>query len=124
MKYSRRRLLKIAGATATAAGSGTDAIPAPLKPTAPPHQPTTSPIGWARGKEGQRKADLGNGTFLNPIMTVHHSVDGESWTKYGVQFEVSGYHQNVAGDFLSLRPAIYAAGAGEVRVRNVHYTAL
>ena len=58
------------------------------------------------------------------IVTVHHSVDGESWTKYGVQFEVSGYHQNVAGDFLSLRPAIYAAGAGEVRIRNVHYAAL
>jgi xylan 1,4-beta-xylosidase len=40
------------------------------------------------------------------------------------QFEVSGYHHNVAGDFLSLRPAIYAAGSGEVRVRNVRYTAL
>jgi hypothetical protein len=39
-------------------------------------------------------------------VTVHHSVDGATWTKYGVQFEVSGYHQNVAGDFLSLRPAI------------------
>jgi beta-xylosidase len=58
------------------------------------------------------------------IVTVHHSVDGATWTKYGVQFEVSGYHQNVAGDFLSLRPAIYAAGAGEVRIRNVRYTAL
>jgi len=58
------------------------------------------------------------------IVTVHHSVDGASWTKYGVQFEVSGYHQNVAGDFLSLRPAIYAAGAGEVRIRNVRYSAL
>jgi beta-xylosidase len=34
------------------------------------------------------------------------------------------YHHNVAGDSLSLRPAIYAAGAGEVRIRDVHYTAL
>jgi len=58
------------------------------------------------------------------IVTVHYSVDGASWTKYTNQFEVSGYHHNVAGDFLSLRPAIYAAGAGEVRIRNFRYAAL
>lgn len=58
------------------------------------------------------------------IVTLHHSVDGTTWTKFDVQMEVSGYHHNVAGDFLSLRPAIYAAGAGEVRVRNVRYEAL
>jgi beta-xylosidase len=58
------------------------------------------------------------------VVTVYHSVDGTSWTKYPIQFEVSGYHHNVAGDFLSLRPAIYAAGSGEVRVRNVRYRAL
>jgi xylan 1,4-beta-xylosidase len=27
---------------------------------------------WARGIEGQRKADLGNGTFLNPILAGDH----------------------------------------------------
>jgi hypothetical protein len=27
---------------------------------------------WARGIEGQRKADLGNGYYLNPIMAVDH----------------------------------------------------
>jgi xylan 1,4-beta-xylosidase len=27
---------------------------------------------WARGVEGQRKADLGNGTFLNPILAGDH----------------------------------------------------
>jgi xylan 1,4-beta-xylosidase len=58
------------------------------------------------------------------IVTVHHSDDGASWTKYTNQFEVSGYHHNVAGDFLSLRPAIYAAGAGEVRIRSFRYAAL
>ncbi|HEU4624721.1 MAG TPA: hypothetical protein VFS52_08180 [Steroidobacteraceae bacterium] len=41
-----------------------------------------------------------------------------------VQLELSGYHHNVAGDFVSLGPAIYAAGHGEVRVRNVRYQAL
>jgi xylan 1,4-beta-xylosidase len=58
------------------------------------------------------------------IVTVRYSVDGLTWTKYTNQFEVSGYHHNVAGDFLSLRPAIYAAGSGEVSIRNVRYTAL
>jgi xylan 1,4-beta-xylosidase len=58
------------------------------------------------------------------IVTVHYSGDGRTWTKFSNQFEVSGYHHNVAGDFLSLRPAIYAAGAGEVRIRDVRYTAL
>ena len=38
--------------------------------------------------------------------------------------EVSGYHHNVAGEFLSLRPAIYAAGEGDVRFRNFIYRAL
>lgn len=28
--------------------------------------------GWAKGVEGQRRADLGNGTYLNPIMAGDH----------------------------------------------------
>lgn len=38
--------------------------------------------------------------------------------------EVSGYHHNVAWDFLSLRPGVFAAGEGEVRFRNLVYKAL
>jgi xylan 1,4-beta-xylosidase len=38
--------------------------------------------------------------------------------------ELSGYHHNVAYEFLSLRHALYAAGTGEVRFRNFRYTAL
>lgn len=34
-----------------------------VSPNVPPRAP------WARGIEGQRKADLGNGTFLNPILS-------------------------------------------------------
>jgi len=58
------------------------------------------------------------------IVTIHHSRDGREWTKFDVQMEVSGYHHNVAYDFLSLRPAIYAAGGGVVTVRDVMYKAL
>jgi hypothetical protein len=38
--------------------------------------------------------------------------------------EVSGYHHNVAGDFLSLRPALYSARSGEARFTNFTYRAL
>lgn len=59
------------------------------------------------------------------ILTIHTSDDGrKSWHKFDVQMEVSGYHHNVAYDFLSLRPAIYAAGEGKVRFRNFTYEAM
>ena len=34
--------------------------------------PAQRGLRWAPGIEGQRKADLGNGTFLNPIMAGDH----------------------------------------------------
>ena len=52
------------------------------------------------------------------IVSIHYSVDGQTWTKYDRVMEVSGYHHNVAYEFLSLRPAIYAAGKGSVRFRS------
>jgi xylan 1,4-beta-xylosidase len=59
------------------------------------------------------------------ILTIHTSGDrGASWQKFDTQMEVSGYHHNVAGDFLSLRPALYAAGKGEARFGNFTYEAL
>jgi beta-xylosidase len=72
---------------------------------------------------------LGRHVFLRlrndrHIVTIHTSADGKAWQKFGTQLEVSGYHHNVAYDFLSLRPALYAAGTGEVRFRNFRYRAL
>lgn len=58
------------------------------------------------------------------IVTLWHSADGQQWTRHWMQYEVSGYHHNVGGGFLSLRPALFAAGAGEVRFRNFRYRAL
>jgi beta-xylosidase len=58
------------------------------------------------------------------IVTLHYSADGKTWEKYDRAIEVSGYHHNVAYDFLSLRPALYASGDGEVRFRNFKYRAL
>src|SRR3546814_10840051 len=59
------------------------------------------------------------------IVTIETSLDGgHSWRRFGVQREVSGYHHNVAGDFLSLRPALYAAGKGIATFRDFRYEAL
>ena len=59
------------------------------------------------------------------ILTIHTSADaGRSWQKFGVQMEVSGYHHNVAYDFLSLRPAIYSAGRGTATFSRFIYRGL
>ena len=59
------------------------------------------------------------------VLTVHYSIDqGQTWHKYDTQMDVSGYHHNVAYGFMSLRPAIYAAGTGKVKFRNLVYRAL
>jgi len=58
------------------------------------------------------------------IVTLHHSADGSAWVKFDVQMEVSGYHHNVAGDFLSLRPGIYVSGQGEAVFSHFRYRAL
>ena len=59
------------------------------------------------------------------ILTIYTSHDdGAAWQKFDVQMEVSGYHHNVAYDFLSLRPALFAAGKGEARFSNFTYRAM
>ena len=58
------------------------------------------------------------------IVTLDYSADGKTWERFDRGIEVSGYHHNVAYDFLSLRPALYASGNGEVRFRNFKYRAL
>ena len=64
-------------------------------------------------------------TNIRNILTIHTSADdGATWQKFDVQMEVSGYHHNVAYDFLSLRPALYAAGSGEAQFSNFVYRGL
>jgi len=80
-------------------------------------------------REGRKPQEIARRVFFRVtndrhIVTIHHSPDGATWTKYGVQMEVSGYHHNVAGDFLALRPALYVSRAGEARFRNLKFTAL
>lgn len=58
------------------------------------------------------------------VLTWHYSFDGRNWIQHSWQMEVSGLHHNVFGGFLSLRPAVFAAGKGEVRMRNFVYRGL
>ena len=44
------------------------------------------------------------------------------WRLYS-SFEVSGYNHNIGGGFLSLRPALFASGRGDVEFRNLLYRA-
>ena len=59
------------------------------------------------------------------VITLRYSHDsGASWLQHPWQMEVSGLHHNVFGGFVSLRPALFSAGTGEVRARNFTYKGL
>jgi len=52
------------------------------------------------------------------------SDGGKTWKRFDRGMEVSGYHHNVRGGFLMLKPGIYAAGKGSARFRGFKYQAL
>lgn len=58
------------------------------------------------------------------IVTFDTSSDGQTWKRFDRGMEVSGYHHNVRGGFLMLKPGFYAAGQGEARFKNFKYKAL
>ncbi|MBT2246821.1 family 43 glycosylhydrolase [Sphingobium sp. BHU LFT2] len=69
---SRRNLIKGAGLIAGGAlPSFAGAIPAPSRPDAPGADDAV--VQWGRGADGQRKADLGNGLYRNPIVSGDHA---------------------------------------------------
>jgi len=57
------------------------------------------------------------------VVSIHISGDGKTWKRGPRGYEVSGYHHNVRGGFMSLKPALYAVVAGEVRFRGFKYRA-
>ena len=58
------------------------------------------------------------------VVTFFYSLDGKAWIKHPWQMEVSGYHHNVFGGFLSLRPGIFCTGTGNVELRDFVYKGL
>lgn len=66
-----------------------------------------------------------NVTKLQHIISIHTSGDdGATWTRFDRRMEVSGYHHNVRGGFLMLRPGLSAAGPVVARFRDFRFTAL
>jgi beta-xylosidase len=59
------------------------------------------------------------------IVSIHTSGDnGLTWQRFDRGMEVSGYHHNVRGGFLALKPGLYSAGSGAARFRDFQYKAL
>jgi beta-xylosidase len=58
------------------------------------------------------------------VVSLFYKLEGQDWRRFEQGMEVSGYHHNVIDEFLSLRPALYAAGRGEVRFRHFKYRGL
>ena len=64
-------------------------------------------------------------TNRNHVVTFDTSGDGgKTWHRFDRGMEVSGYHQNVRGGFLMLRPGLYAAGDGEAKFREFRFEAI
>jgi xylan 1,4-beta-xylosidase len=63
-------------------------------------------------------------TNRSNVVTFHYSHDGRDWIQHPWQMEVSGFHHNVLGGFLSLKVGIYCAGDREVVVRRFSYRGL
>jgi xylan 1,4-beta-xylosidase len=58
------------------------------------------------------------------VVSVQYSRDGRQWIRHPWQMEVSGFHHNVFSGFLSLKIGLFAAGHGEVLVRDFKYRGL
>lgn len=87
----------------------------------------THTYGLERGKP----ANPHGKTMRMKLRNAYHNVTcyssgdgGKTWVKFDREMEVSGYHQNVRGGFMMLRPGLYAAGNGEARFRNFTFRAL
>ena len=57
------------------------------------------------------------------VVSFFWSEDGMRWHKAN-SYEVSGYNHNVGDGFLSLRPALFSSGGGEVLFTNLNYRAM
>jgi xylan 1,4-beta-xylosidase len=80
-------------------------------------------LTWARAAHQARSLRLRVRNDEN-VVTYHYSYDdGRTWARHGTRMEVSGMHHNVFGGFISLKIGVYAAGTGEVRLRNFTYRA-
>ena len=58
------------------------------------------------------------------IVSFFTSENGTVWDRFERGMEVSGYHHNVRGGFMMLKPGLYVSGQGEARIKNFKYRAI
>lgn len=58
---------------------------------------------------------------INNIVDMYYSTNGENWLKIENSLEVSGFHHNVLGGFLSMRIGLCSIGEGKVVFKNFEY---
>ena len=58
------------------------------------------------------------------IVTAFYSENGKDWTRHGLRHETSGYNANTIDDLASLRPALFASGAGSVQFSDFRFKAV
>jgi xylan 1,4-beta-xylosidase len=78
---------------------------------------------WARMPVSARRMRLRIENQDNVVTYRYSTDDGATWIRHPTRMEVSGLNHNVFGGFLSLRPAIYCAGSGAVRLTDFSYSA-
>jgi xylan 1,4-beta-xylosidase len=61
---------------------------------------------------------------INNVVDMYYSLDGQDWIKIENSLEVSGFHHNAFGGFLSIRIGLCAIGEGSVKFKNFKYTPL
>lgn len=79
---------------------------------------------WMRESLATRRVRIHLTNRENVITFRYSRDDGQTWVQHPWQMEVSGLHHNVFGGFVSLRIALFSAGAGEVRARKFVYRGL
>jgi xylan 1,4-beta-xylosidase len=57
------------------------------------------------------------------IVTFYYKRNDQPWIKHPWQMEVSGYHHNVLGGFLSLKFGVCCIGTGQAKLRDFTYKA-
>lgn len=81
-------------------------------------------LSWARRAVKARSLRLKLRNDQHVLTQWWSTDEGANWTRHDTRMEVSGIHHNVFGGFLSLRLGVYAAGGGQVRLRDFRYRGL
>lgn len=82
---------------------------------------------WRRGqRRGNGSHRRGNTIWMrvvcrDNIVAAYLSDNGKNWKMQRIGMEISGYHHNMLGGFLSLLPGIYCYGEGSVKVSDFQY---